>query len=68
MKTALIVWVLLSAPLTLFYMGWGLSLVYREAGMGAFLLGCVSMATGGLGLASLLDKHQPPQNQKQGDR
>jgi hypothetical protein len=58
MRTLLIIWILLSAPLTVFYIGWGLMLVYETAGMGAFLFGCVSLFTGFLAIAHLFDKSQ----------
>lgn len=60
MRNLLALWVLLCAPAALFVMGWGLMLIYREAGMAAFLVSCVVMFTAALGIASLLDKNQQP--------
>lgn len=68
MKTALIVWTLLSAPISLFALGWGLLLIYREAGMAFFLIASVAVFTSALGIASLLDKRQPLPSRKQDAR
>lgn len=68
MKTALIIWVLLSAPVTLIGMGWGLTLIYRTAGLGPFLVFCVSYFTAGVAVASILDKRQPLPTRKANDR
>ncbi|SLN64021.1 hypothetical protein ROA7450_03371 [Roseovarius albus] len=59
---AAIVVVILSAPIALFFMGWGLLQVYHQMGMIAFLGACVSYFIGSLGLASLVDKGQARQN------
>lgn len=58
MKNLVIIWVLLSAPLALAVTGWGLILIYREAGMVAFLLCCAVIFTAALGIATLFDKRQ----------
>lgn len=58
MRNLVIIWVLLSAPLALAVMGWGLILIYREAGMVVFLLSCAVMFTAALGIATLFDKRQ----------
>jgi hypothetical protein len=68
MKTLLIVWVLISAPISLFVIGWGLSLIYEEAGMLALVLSSAALITCLLGVLSLLDRHQPPPSQRQADR
>lgn len=59
MKTALIIWVLLSAPISLSAVGWGLFLIYSEAGLIVFAICCVSLITSALGIAAILDKHSP---------
>lgn len=58
MRNILALWVLLCAPAAMFVMGWGLMLIYREAGLLAFVICCAVMFTAALGIASLLDKHQ----------
>lgn len=54
----LMVLALLSAPVTLFGIGWGLSLIYEKSVV-AFLVICASMTVSALGLAQLLDTRNP---------
>lgn len=68
MKTAVIVWVLLSAPVALFTVGWGLKLIFDAAGMVVFMLCCASIATAGLSIASLLDSRETPHSPPRADR
>lgn len=68
MRTALILWILLSAPAALFVIGWGLMLILDAAGLLAFVLSSAVLATAFLGIASLLDSRQPPTIPPQRDR
>lgn len=61
-RMALIALILVSGPASLFVMGWGLMLIYKAAGLVAFLLSCLSLVIVGLGFASLLDEAQSHQN------
>jgi hypothetical protein len=58
MRTALILLILISAPASLFVLGWGLILIYEAAGLTALVLSSLSLFIAALGIASLLDKHQ----------
>lgn len=68
MKTALIIWALLSAPISLTGMGWGLSLIYRDAGLAVFLVICLSLFTSAIGIASILDTLKPLPPRKAADQ
>lgn len=50
--------VLINAPLSVFFVGWGLKLIYEAAGMAVFLTACASISIASLGIASLFDKSQ----------
>lgn len=58
-----ILWILLQAPIGLFTIGWGLKLIFREAGLVIFGICCISMFTIALGLLWRLDileaRHHP---------
>ena len=56
MKTALIVWVLLSAPASLAVIGWGLILILEATNLGVFAACCAVIVTGVLAIASLTDR------------
>lgn len=62
MRLLLIIFVLLCAPASLGVMAWGLLLIYQATSIGVFLLCCAILSVAGLGVASLLDKRQPPPN------
>lgn len=61
----LIVFVLLSAPVTLFTVGWGYMQVYDQFGLVPFLIACACGFTSFLGIASLIDKEQDRRNPQQ---
>ena len=65
MRNLAILLVLLSAPASLGVIGWGLVLIWKAAGMVAFLLSCFVVAIAGLGVASLFEDHRPPPNSRQ---
>ena len=68
MRTIAIVWVLLSAPLAMGSIGWGLSLIFQTAGFLPFFLCCASVFTAALGVASLIDNPPPQPRRPQADR
>lgn len=59
LQLLLILIILASAPVFLFTLGTGLMHIYETAGMVVFLLCGVGCFITVLGVASLLDKHQP---------
>ena len=68
MKTIVIIWVLISAPLSLGVIGWGLTLIFHQAGMVAFLFSCVVLFTGALAVAALIDEARQTRTPPQRDR
>lgn len=62
-----IVIVLLCAPVSVFFMGWGLLQVHEQMGMFVFLVACFSYFIAALGIASLIDKHQDQSSRQQDD-
>lgn len=68
MRTLAILVVLISAPASLGVIGWGLVLIWKTAGIAAFLLSCLVVAIAGLGVASLLEDHRPQPNFRPDDR
>ena len=68
MRNLLYLWILLCGPGALFVLGWGLKLIYREAGLGVLMLCSAVIVTAGLGLASLLDTRRPLPNPPRRDQ
>lgn len=68
MRTLGIVCIVLSAPITLVFLGWGAMSVYRELGMIPFLLVCGSLFVTWLGYASLLAEKEEALKSLQGDQ
>lgn len=68
MRNLLYLWILLSGPGALFVLGWGLKLIYREAGLAVLMVCSAVVVTAGLGLASLLDTRRPLPNPQRRDQ
>lgn len=58
LKNIALLVILLSVPVMLFTYGWGMILLYREAGFAVFLPACVAHIIGWIGIGSLLDSRQ----------
>lgn len=58
-----LVWIYVSAPITLFATTWGLKLIYEAAGPVIFLIACASYVTSALGIAFLFDSRQSQDDQ-----
>lgn len=56
MRTLLILAVALCAPLSMFVVGWGLFLIYEEAGLVFFVISCVSLIVTFAGIALAIDE------------
>jgi len=56
MRTLLIAIVMLCAPLSMFVVGWGLFLIYEEAGTVVFVISCASLIVTFAGIALAIDE------------
>ena len=52
----LILFVMLCAPAAIYFLGWGLYLIYEEAGVWVFLAACASFIVVFLGIALAIDE------------
>lgn len=58
LKNIALLVILLSVPVMLFTYGWGMLLLYKEAGLFVFIPACVAHIIGWIGIGSLLDSRQ----------
>lgn len=68
MRTLGLICIILSAPVTMTFLGWGAMRVYDDFGMIPFLIVCASCFLSWLGCASLLAEKEEELKRLQGDQ